>query len=115
MRIFDTHAHYDHALFKNEGPKILHELIENKTVSGAIIPAISFESNYCRDMFPEQDFPSVWFAAGLHPKVASNTKFWGRSERAEFEKLLEEPRTKAIKTGLDYSRIHQPESQKERQ
>ncbi len=80
-KIFDTHAHYDHELFGGAGPELLKDMIARDVICGAVIPAITFESNFCRDQFPKEEFPSVYFAAGLHPKCVLNEPAWGSLKR----------------------------------
>lgn len=78
--LFDTHAHYDHPLFEGNGPEIARHLFEEGTVDGIVIPAITYESNFNRDEFPEERFPRVFFAAGLHPKCAVNEAWWSEEK-----------------------------------
>ncbi len=115
MPLFDTHAHYDHPRFEQKGPQLVKTLIENRVLNGVVIPAITYESNYNRKNFPEHEFPTVYFAAGLHPKHAANRSVWTDVEKAEFEThFLIDKRTVAVKTGLDFS-IQLSEQQKIRQ
>ena len=106
--LFDTHAHYDHRLFRKEGeligPQVLRDLFERQIVNGVVIPAISYETNFHRDMFPADMFPRVFFAAGLHPKCAMNESRWTGAKHEEFAGLLKDPRTVAVKSGLDFSK-----------
>lgn len=111
--LFDTHAHYDHPLFEGKGPQLLRELLTRQAVGGAVIPAIAFDSNGNRELFPPEDFPTVFFAPGLHPKYAVNEPLWDRDRREAFSRILEEPRSVAVKTGLDHSRTKLTEGQKE--
>ena len=113
--LFDTHAHYDHPLFEGNGPEIARHLFEEGTVDGIVIPAITYESNFNRDKFPEERFPRVFFAAGLHPKCAVNEAWWSEEKRADFECILSNHRTVAVKTGLDFCKKKLTESQKEHQ
>lgn len=111
--LFDTHAHYDHPLFAGKGPQLLRELLERRAAGGAVIPAISFDSNGNRELFPPEDFPTVFFAPGLHPNFAMNEPLWDLDKREKFSHILEEPRSVAVKTGLDFSRTKLTEGQKE--
>ena len=113
--LFDTHAHYDHPLFKGNGPQILSELFRQGTVNGVVIPAISFETNLHRDLFPSDAFPYVFFAAGLHPKCATNEGWWPVAKQEAFAGFLEDPRTVAVKTGLDFCKKSLSEGQKAHQ
>lgn len=113
--LFDTHAHYDHPLFKGKGPELVSELFDRNVINGAVIPAITFESNFNREMFPADNFPQVYFAAGIHPKCATNEAWWDDKKRADFETLAEDPRTVAIKTGLDFYKTKLSDGQKAHQ
>lgn len=112
--LFETHAHYDHALFEGHGPKILRELLDD-TIDGCVIPAISYESNFNRTMFPFEQFSNVFFAAGLHPKISINEPFWNRDRKRKFEEIVDDYRTVAVKTGLDFSKLKLTRAQKEHQ
>lgn len=113
--LFDTHAHYDHPLFEGLGPDILSKLLTERIINGCVIPAISYESNYNRDLFPYEQFPTVYFAAGLHPKSATNEKYWDKQQKMDFNRIVDDPRTVAVKTGLDYSKTRLTSAQKEHQ
>jgi len=113
--LFDTHAHYDHSLYAGQGPQIVRRLFENYVVDGIVIPAITYNSNFNRSMFPDELFPYVFFAAGLHPKCATNEEWWPDSKKEEFEVILSDTRTVAIKTGLDFSNKKLSNGQKEHQ
>lgn len=99
---FDSHAHYDHALFDGQGAVLLQQLFDEGLLCGAVIPAISYDTNFHREMFPSERFPQVYYAPGLHPKYALNTPAWTKKERSAFMTLLEQPNTVAVKTGLDF-------------
>lgn len=114
VSLFDTHAHYDHPLFE-DGPAIVRNLYGEGTIKGVVIPAITYDSNFHRASFPVEEFPYVYFAAGLHPKYATNEPWWGAERRAEFEAFLEDPRTVAVKTGMDLAKIKLTDAQKEHQ
>ena len=104
LMYFESHAHYDDKQFKGAGPEIVKEL-KAFGIEKIVVPAITLESNYeARKMFGAEEFSYVYFATGIHPKVASYT----RDENVDwesFEALLKEKRTVAIKTGLD---LHNP-------
>jgi len=107
--LFDTHAHYDHILFHDTGPETVDRLYNSGVLSGVVIPAISYESNFHHDMFPVDKFPYVFFAAGIHPKYAMNMPFWsdggdGKAKQDQFLRLLDDKRTVAIKSGLDHAK-----------
>ncbi len=102
---FETHAHYDHKLFKKHGPELVEEL-KKAGVEWFVIPAITVESNEeVRKLFNEENYPYVLFASGIHPKIASyiiDEQFdWG-----VISGYLAEERTVAVKTGLDLSNVH---------
>ncbi len=112
---FDTHAHYDHPLFAGLGPKIVRGLLA-QGLSKVVIPAITFDSNFtAREEFLAGEFPDVFFAAGLHPKCATNEEDWSSEKKSAFESLLRDGRTVAVKSGLDYSKKKLQDAQKERQ
>jgi len=113
--LFDTHAHYDHAMFEGRGAEIVGKLFAENVINGVIIPAITFESNFDRELFPEERFPEIYFAAGLHPKCATNEARWDAKKRERFEAIVDDPRTVAIKTGLDFSKKKLTEGQKAHQ
>lgn len=114
--LFDTHAHYDHPLFQGKGADIISSLMEKGIMSGVVIPAITYDSNFNRVMFPEDKFDQVFFAAGLHPKYATNEVWWNELKQREFlEVIVNDPRTVAIKTGLDFSNKKLTDEQKEHQ
>lgn len=114
MSLFDTHAHYDYPLF-GDGPEVVRKLHQNGVLNGVVIPAIAYESNFSRERFPAAEFPYVYFAAGLHPKYATNEAWWDVEKRAEFEQLLEDPRTVAVKTGMDLAKVKLTEEQQAHQ
>lgn len=99
---FDTHCHYDHPQFKKQGPELVNDL-RRAGIEKFVIPAISVESNQiARDMFDEEHYPFVFFASGIHPRVASSIV----DERFNWSLIsgyLAEDRTVAVKTGLDLS------------
>jgi TatD DNase family protein len=113
--LFDTHAHYDHPLFAGVEAPVLEKLFKMGVLSGVVIPAITWESNYQRELFPRERFPECFFAAGLHPKAATNEKWWDDEKKTAFSELLKDPRTVAVKTGLDYCKKHLTDAQKEHQ
>lgn len=114
FELFDTHAHYDHPWFE-DGAAVVRQLYQDGVINGVVIPAIRYESNYHREMFPAEEFPYVYFAPGLHPKHATNEVWWDATKRAEFEALLQDPRTVALKTGLDFAKEKLTDAQKEHQ
>ena len=69
--LFDTHAHYDHPLYEGLGPEIVKQQKDAGILDGTVIPAISYESNFNREIFTPDKFPYVFFASGLHPKCAN--------------------------------------------
>jgi TatD DNase family protein len=102
---FESHAHYDHKLFKGTGPELVKELKESG-IDRIVIPAITYESNFeVREKFVEEEFPYVYFATGIHPKIASYLKE-DNVDWEPLERLMEDKRTVAVKTGLDFSDDH---------
>ena len=117
LKIIDDHIHLDHHMYGGKGQEIMRELIETGFIDKVVIPPISFESNFtAREMFSEIEFGEyVFFAAGVHPKLIYNTSLpkWLAENRGKLEGLLSDARTVAIKTGLEFSKKHLQESQKE--
>ena len=104
LMYFESHAHYDDKQFKGAGPDIVKEL-KAFGIEKIVIPAITLESNYeARRLFGDEEFPYVYFATAIHPKVARYMKD-ENVDWESFEALLKEKRTVAIKTGLD---LHNP-------
>lgn len=112
---FDSHAHYDHELFNGNGPSVVQELFRSGLLCAAVIPAITYESNFNRHLFPAEQFPFIYYAPGLHPKYATNTAFWTKAQRQEFLSVLELPHTVAVKTGLDFKKTTLTDGQKQLQ
>lgn len=100
--LFDTHAHYDSRRFGKKGPEILKMLFEEGVVNGAVIPAISMESNHNRHLFPQEEFPNVYFAAGVHPLCADEHVAKYLRDCFSIDWMIAQPRTVAVKTGLDF-------------
>ena len=100
--LFDTHAHYDHPLFGEEGSKILKQLFDEGIVDGVVIPPISFRSNFNRDLFPRKEFPSVFFAVGVHPLCIDEHALEAIYDSLELDRIIGMPGTAAIKTDLDF-------------
>lgn len=113
--MIDTHAHYDHPLFRGNGFDILAGLFEDNVIDGVVIPAITYESNFQRDKVCTKYRDKIYFAAGLHPKAATNEQWWDRTKQRKFLSVVDEKKTVAIKTGLDFSKKRLAESQKEHQ
>ena len=115
LRIIETHAHYDHRLYKNNGPSIVKALKEWGGIDKIVIPAISFESNYeARQQFGRKEFPYVYFATGIHPYAARGITE-SNIDWKEFEKMLSDKRTVAVKTGLDYIDPNMSKTEKDHQ
>ena len=102
MKYFETHAHPDHPLIRDKDM-----YINNMRVAGIkklVIAPISYESNYLSmECFPEENYPEVYFAKGLHPKCAMDSELWEEEKINKFENLIQNHRVVAIKSGLDLS------------
>lgn len=109
FNFFDSHGHYDH-------PRLEGVLDDSMFfVGSAVIPAITYESNFsAREKYPKADYPYMYFAAGVHPKYVSRVD-WNSDIQNDFEQLLKDERTVAVKTGLDYSDVNISEAEKSRQ
>lgn len=115
MRYIDTHVHYDHPLF-SEIRDSLMEWVHDEVIDYAIIPPIIMESNYkSSEMFPEDTYPWIRFAKGLHPKAVNNSPNWSQKTEDEFRLLLNNSRVVAVKSGLDFCKKRMEDRQKDRQ
>ncbi len=102
------------------GPEIMKELrfFEDRgkyySIDKVIIPAISYESNFImRDLFPQDLFPEVFWASGIHPKTLNSESNWNKDKKRSFENWLStDNRMVAIKTGLDFCKIKMDKNQK---
>lgn len=79
MRYFESHAHPDHPLVEDKEGYVL-EMRENG-IMGMVIAPITYESNYeSMKIYPEEEYPDVYFAKGLHPKYTMNTSIWNKKQ-----------------------------------
>ena len=100
--VIETHAHTDHQLYEGRGAELVKEQFEYG-IKKIVVPAITYDSNFAaREQLDE--FDHVFFAAGIHPKYAMNESDWDNAQSARFEALLSEPKTVAVKTGLDFAK-----------
>ncbi len=113
INAIDTHAHPDHPLYAGAGPLLVREQQE-AGIEKVVVSAIEFESNEtARTLFDGID--NVFYASGLHPKFAMNEPDWTEEKIRSFEDILKDPRTVAIKTGLDFSKKNMQTTQVERE
>lgn len=113
--IFDSHIHMDSPRYVGRNTELVNRYIEHG-INRIVIPAIYYESNITmREMFPDEEYgDTVYFAAGIHPHESmhiSDEKFWTNVRKQEFEMLLCDKRTVAIKAGLEYTRSNMPENE----
>ncbi len=117
--IFDTHSHYTSHKFKGHVHEVLGGLTGQNVVN-VVDCAVCYDNALeCIELANKYDFMRV--AVGIHPeslieKYASTTyKYKGdwRSELADIEKLLNNPKVVAVgECGLDY---HWPVPKKEQE
>lgn len=114
MKYFETHAHPDHPLIKDRTGYVSN--MREAGIEKMVIAPITYESNYqSMELFPEDLYPDVLFAKGLHPKCATNSPTWGRYEKEKFCELLSDKRVVAVKSGIDLSKKKLQEKQIQRQ
>jgi len=114
MIYYDTHAHPDHPLVEDRTGYV--KKMMEKGIKGMVVAPITYDSNYSSmEMFPEEEYPNVFFAKGLHPKCASNSAMWSAVEKQQFEELLLDKRVVAVKSGIDLSKKKLQEAQVQRQ
>ena len=69
MRYFETHAHPDHSLVQDKEEYV--NSMREAGVDKMVIAPITLESNYASmECFPEEMYPDVYFARGLHLKCS---------------------------------------------
>lgn len=96
--IFDSHAHYDDEKFDGDRDALLASLFENGIA--AIVNCGSDLASSRRSQSLSQKYPSIYFAAGVHPHEADAT---GENDFDEIKKLLNDKKCVAIgEIGLDY-------------
>lgn len=114
MKYFESHAHPDHPLIEDKN-KYVQEM-RNSEIEKMIIAPITYESNYSSlELFPEAEYPDIYFAKGLHPKYTMNTAMWSKKQIQEFRELLLNHRVVALKTGLDLCKKKVQDQQIQRQ
>ncbi len=105
MRLFDSHAHYYDDAFDADRDEVLNAL-PAKGVEGVVCPGCDLESSRASMALAEQ-YPFLWFAAGLHPE---NLEGCTLSDLEEVRKLAAHPKCAAIgEIGLDYYWVKTPE------
>jgi len=115
LPIFDSHADYDSYRYEGQGPELVSKLIENG-IDRIVTPAISYQSNHdMREMYSDEKFNGhVFYAAGIHPHESchlSDRKFWTKEQKKDFDNLLQDPGTVAVKTGIELSRDNMPDNE----
>lgn len=102
MEYFETHAHPDYPLIRDKN-KYINDM-RAVGIKKMIIAPITYESNYrAMEYFPEEKYPEVFFAKGLHPKCAMDSGLWEKEKLGCFKELVQNHRVVAIKSGLDLS------------
>ena len=105
MRLFDSHAHYYDDAFDPDRDEVLKGL-PAKGVEGVVCPGCDLESSRQSLALAEQ-YPFLWFAAGLHPENLEGAKL---SHLEEVKKMAAHPKCVAIgEIGLDYYWVKTPE------
>lgn len=106
MRLFDSHAHYYDDAFDPDRDAVLSALAA-KGVEGVVCPGCDLESSR-QSMALAQQYPFLWFAAGLHPENLEGATL---ADLEEVKKLAAHPKCVAIgEIGLDYYWVKTPES-----
>ena len=105
MRLFDSHAHYYDDAFDPDRDRVLSSLPE-KGVEGVVCPGCDLPSSR-QSMALAEQYPFLWFAAGLHPE---NLEGASLADLEEVKKMAAHPRCVAIgEIGLDYYWVKTPE------
>ena len=105
MRLFDSHAHYYDEAFDADRDRVLSGLGE-KGVEGVVCPGCDLESSR-RSMALAEEYPFLWFAAGLHPENLEGATL---ADLEEVRKMAAHPKCVAIgEIGLDYYWVKTPE------
>lgn len=102
MKLIDSHCHFDFPEFDNQRDS-LWKSANNNGIQSLIIPSVSPEY-WARARQLTQDFPGLYWAAGLHPWWCET--YYQSSTFSELESLLAsvitDPRCVAVgETGLD--------------
>ena len=105
MRLFDTHAHYYDERFDADREEVLTGL-PGKGVELVVCPGCDLESSRQSRELAEQ-FPFLYFAAGLHPENLEGATLDGLEE---VRALCAHPKCVAVgEIGLDYYWVKTPE------
>lgn len=104
VRIFDSHAHYDHRRFNSCRERLLSSLPEQGV--GWVVNCGTGINSSESSMALAERFDHIWFAAGLHPSRAEEWNKDGEDTESRLRQLLAHPRCVALgETGLDYRRF----------
>ena len=107
VKIFDSHAHYDHRRFNGRREKLLGSL-PGQGVGWVVNCGTGMNSSGSSMLLAER-FDYIWFAAGLHPCRAVEWNMDGEDTESRLRELLAHPRCVAVgETGLDYHRFFSP-------
>ncbi len=105
MRLFDTHAHYYDEAFEPGRDRILAAL-PAEGVERVVCPGCDLATSR-QSMALAEEYPFLWFAAGLHPE---NLEGCTLDDLDEVEKLCAHPKCAAVgEVGLDYYWLKTPE------
>ena len=109
VRFVDTHAHLDHARLLAR-KKHLMTVLPQMGIEKVIIPAITYESSFsARETF--DPLPWIYYGPGIHPNHVPMLRELGPVCTEGLCELIQQPRTVALKTGLDYYRTTDPVQQ----
>lgn len=98
MRIFDSHAHYDDARFRNDADAVLQDMarhgVEHIINVGCSVPSSR------KSIALAEKYPFVYASVGIHPHDTDDAV---PQDLATLEELLRHPKVKALgEIGLDY-------------
>ena len=109
VRFIDTHAHLDHKRLLAQEKRLLTEL-PKAGVDKVIIPAITYESSFsARETF--DPVPWIYYGPGIHPNKVPMLREMDSICMEGLYDLSQQPKSVALKTGLDYYRTIEPELQ----
>ena len=91
MRLFDSHAHYYDDGFDPDREAVLAGL-PGKGVEGVVCPGCDLCSSR-QSMALAEEYPFLWFAAGLHPE---NLEGASLADLEEIRKMAAHPKCMAI-------------------
>jgi len=104
MRLFDTHAHYYDSAFDADRASVLAALPECG-VERVVCPGCDIATSR-QSMALAQQYPFLYFAAGIHPENLDGA-VW--EDLDELEELAKHPKCAAIgEIGLDYYWLRDP-------